>query len=500
MAKSIMVLGTMSGSGKSTLVAGLCRLFRQDGHRVAPFKSQNMALNSYVTAQGLEMGRAQAMQAEAAGIPPSVHMNPILLKPTGEMGSQVIVNGEVRAHMSAVDYFAYKHTLIPDIRQAYDALAAEHDIIVLEGAGSPAEINLNQNDIVNLGMAAMVDAPALLVGDIDRGGVFASLYGTMALLPPSDRARIHGIIINKFRGDIEILRPGLALLEELVETPVMGVLPMLNLELDDEDSLAPRLTQTQIRRPIDVAVLRLPRISNFTDFYPLEQQPALGVRYVGSVRQLGQPDLLILPGSKSSMDDLRYLRQSGLEAAILRLAAAGVPVLGICGGYQMLGQSLADPEGVEGGGEMQGMGLLPIHTVFGRQKQRRRVEGSCRRVEGFFACLQGARFSGYEMHMGESQLEEDCPALTLHTSGGDLPGGAVCGHVMGCYVHGVFDSGEWGKQLAAALLAQKGLKTSWLEPAQDIAAHKERQYDALADALRQALDIQGIYKLLDHGA
>ena len=337
MAKKIMIQGTMSNAGKSLIVAGLCRIFKQDGYRVAPFKSQNMALNSYITEEGLEMGRAQVMQAEAAGIRPQVCMNPILLKPTNDTGSQVIVNGEVLENMKARDYFAYKKKLIPDILKAYHTLEQQADIIVIEGAGSPAEINLKADDIVNMGLAKLVDAPVLLAGDIDRGGVFAQLYGTVELLEPAERARIKGLVINKFRGDVEILRPGLAMLEEKTQLPVLGVVPYLKVDIEDEDSLSTRLDAGKAIHPLDAAILRLPHISNFTDFMPLEQHPLLGVRYVQNTRQLGTPDLIILPGTKNTVDDLLWLRQSGLEAALLKLAANGTPVLGVCGGYQMLG-------------------------------------------------------------------------------------------------------------------------------------------------------------------
>ena len=294
----IMVQGTMSGAGKSLLCAALCRIFAQDGYKTAPFKSQNMALNSFVTRDGLEMGRAQVVQAQAAGVEPDVRMNPILLKPSSDVGSQVIVNGEVRGDMPAKEYFRRKKSLIPDILRAYDSLADEFDIIVIEGAGSPAEINLKADDIVNMGLAKLVDAPVLLTGDIDRGGVFAQLYGTVALLEPDERARICGLIINKFRGDVEILRPGLAMLEEKTQLPVLGVVPYLRVDIEDEDSLAPRLQSKSAVKPLDAAVLKLPHISNFTDFMPLEQHPLLGVRYVQSVRELGAPDLVILPGTK----------------------------------------------------------------------------------------------------------------------------------------------------------------------------------------------------------
>ena len=329
MAKSIMVQGTTSNAGKSFLAAALCRIFRQDGHTVAPFKSQNMALNSFITDEGLEMGRAQVMQAEAAGIAPSVKMNPILLKPTNDTGSQVIVNGEVRGTMSARDYFAMKKTLIPDIMAAYESLAEDHEIMVLEGAGSPAEINLKTDDIVNMGMAKLAKAPVLLCADIDRGGVFASLYGTVALLDADERAMVKGLVINNFRGDKTILDPGVQMLEDLTGIPVVGVVPHMAVDLDDEDSLTARFGRSGKKAPLDIAVVRLPRISNFTDFNALERLDAVSLRYISSPAELGSPDAVILPGTKNTMDDLRWLRQSGLEAAILKHVSRGGALVGI---------------------------------------------------------------------------------------------------------------------------------------------------------------------------
>ena len=332
MARAIMIQGTMSNAGKSLLAAGLCRIFRQDGYKVAPFKAQNMALNSFITPEGLEMGRAQVMQAEAAGIQPSVLMNPILLKPTNDAGSQVIVNGEVMGSMSAWDYYDYKSALIPKVREAYERLAAQYDIIVIEGAGSPAEINLKRDDIVNMGMAKMAKAPVLLVGDIDRGGVFAQLIGTVMLLDEDEKDLVKGLIVNKFRGDRAILDPGLVLLEEKAGVPVVGVAPYLDIQVEDEDSLTERFTDSRQVDLIDIAVVRLPRISNFTDFNPLESIPGVSLRYVKNVSQLHDPDMVILPGTKNTMEDLQWLRQSGLEAAILKLAGKGRIVMGICGG------------------------------------------------------------------------------------------------------------------------------------------------------------------------
>ena len=418
MAKAIMIQGTMSNAGKSLLAAGLCRIFRQDGYSVAPFKSQNMALNSFITEEGLEMGRAQVMQAEAAGIRPSVKMNPILLKPTNDVGSQVIVNGEVLGTMSARDYFKYKKKLVPDIMKAYQELSDEYDIIVIEGAGSPAEINLKNDDIVNMGMAKMAKAPVLLVGDIDRGGVFAQLIGTVDLLEPSERDMVKGLIINKFRGDKTILDPGVKMLEERSHIPVVGVAPYMNIQVEDEDSLTERFDRKQPAGLIDIAVIRVPRISNFTDFNPFESVEGVSLRYVQHVSELKNPDMIILPGTKNTMEDLLWMRENGLEAAVLKAAAAGCIVFGICGGYQMLGDTLSDPYHVEAGGKIRGMGLLPMDTVFASKKTRTRVTGQFLPMPGTFAALSGVSLEGYEIHMGESVRKEVIlPATKLMVAG-----------------------------------------------------------------------------------
>ena len=487
-AKRIMVQGTMSGAGKSLLCAALCRIFAQDGYRVAPFKSQNMALNSFVTSDGLEMGRAQVVQAQAAGVEPDVRMNPILLKPSSDTGSQVIVGGEVRGQMSAAAYFKMKRQLIPEILAAFDSLSEEADIVVIEGAGSPAEINLKADDIVNMGLAKLVDAPVLLAGDIDRGGVFAQLYGTVALLEPEERARIAGLVINKFRGDVDILRPGLAMLEEKTGLPVLGVVPYLHVEIEDEDSLSERLNARDAVKPLDVAVIRLPHISNFTDFIPLEQHELLGVRYVQRARELGAPDLVILPGTKNTMEDLLWLRQSGLEAAVRKLAQAQTPVLGVCGGYQMLGQTLDDPAGTESGKPLSlaGLGLLPTRTTFDAQKRRTQV---CAVALG--APFAGARMTGYEIHNGRTTVNGE--PFCRQADG--TPEGCVCKNVFGTYLHGLFDSGELTQALVKLLCARKGISPRETRPA-SMAEYRQAQFDLLADGVRKALDMGAVYRAM----
>ena len=482
MSKVIMVQGTMSNAGKSLLVAGLCRIFKQDGFRVAPFKSQNMALNSFITSEGLEMGRAQVMQAEAAGIPPMVCMNPVLLKPTNHTGSQVIVNGEVLGNMSARDYFAFKKTLIPDIKKSFKKLEEYADIIVIEGAGSPAEINLKQNDIVNMGMAEMVDAPVLLVGDIDRGGVFAQLLGTLMLLEEKEKRRVKGLIINKFRGDKSILDPGIEMLEEKGNVPVVGVVPYMELSLEDEDSLTERFDRKS-EGLIDIAVIRYPRISNFTDFNVFEQMPETAVRYVTSISELRHPDMIFLPGSKNTMGDLKWMRQNGLEAAVKKLAEE-IPVFGICGGYQMLGQEIFDPEGVEEGGQMRGMELLPVSTVLMPEKKRCQIEGRIERLSGLFHVLSDCTFKGYEIHMGRTGTEERIVVTSDKNE-----------NIYGSYVHGIFDEGMIANAMVQALAEKKGIEMENGE-FEDYRTFKDKQYDKLADTLRMYLNMEEIYGML----
>lgn len=509
MAKVIMVQGTMSNAGKSLLAAGLCRIFKQDGYRVAPFKSQNMALNSFITEEGLEMGRAQVMQAEAAGIKPNVYMNPILLKPTNDTGSQVIVNGEVLGNMSAREYFAYKRSLFPDVMKAFDTLAEQYDIIVIEGAGSPAEINLKADDIVNMGMAKRAHAPVLLVGDIDRGGVFAQLYGTVELLDEDERTMIKGLIINKFRGDKTILDPGVTMLEEKTGIPVVGVAPYLNIEVEDEDSLSDRFSRNGEVGLIDIAVIRVPRISNFTDFNPFESIDGVSLRYVHSVKELGNPDMIILPGTKNTMEDLLWMRQNGLEAAVLKAAAAGKVIFGVCGGYQMLGQTLSDPYGVEAGGQIKGMGLLPIDTVFAKEKTRTRVKGKFARLQGILEGLSDTQLEGYEIHMGESIRKEDAGQMTEITNyaahNETMSGtwavkadGAFKDNIYGTYVHGVFDKEEVAIRIVEGLAGAKGISMADIN-AVDYQAFKESQYDILAAALREHLDMDRIYAIMEEG-
>lgn len=495
MAKAIMVQGTMSNSGKTFVTAGLCRVFKQDGYKVAPFKSQNMALNSYITEEGLEIGRAQAMQAEAAMIPPTHWMNPILLKPTSNMGSQVIVNGEVYDNLSAQEYYKMKDNLAPEVMKAFNYLAAENDIIVIEGAGSPAEINLAENDIVNMGMAKMADAPVILVADIDRGGVFASAYGTIKLLPQEDQERFCGIVINKFRGDVEILKPGLKMLEDLTDKPVLGVLPMEKIDVDDEDSLSDRLNQRTFTEGIDVAVIRLPHISNFTDFSVFELIDGVSLRYVSDKRELGEPDLILLPGTKNTMADMEWLIESGLESKIIR-ASKDTRIIGICGGFQILGKELHDPEHVEHGGDMRGLGLLDTSTVFQGGKTRTRIHGCIREEQNLYS-LENRQLEGYEIHMGATtNLGGAVPMIELEDGRTDAYM-TPDGRIWGSYLHGIFDNEDLVFGLVHDIMREKGINPG--ENHLSVAEYKEIQYNKLADLIRNNLDMNQIYRILFDG-
>lgn len=487
----IMIQGTMSNSGKTFVTAGLCRVFSQDGYKVAPFKSQNMALNSYITKDGLEIGRAQAMQAEAAGVEPAVEMNPILLKPTSTMGSQVIVNGEVYGNLSASEYFKKKTEFVPDILKAYHSLEEQYDIIVIEGAGSPAEINLKSQDIVNMGLAKMVDAPVLLVADIDRGGVFASLYGTIELLEEEEKNRIQGMIINKFRGDKKILEPGLEMIEQLTQKQVVGVIPIEKIVLDDEDSLSSSLSHKELMGGIDVAVIHLPHISNFTDFVALSCYQGLSVRYVERKEELGEPDYIILPGTKNTMADLKWIRESGLEGAILRLHKKA-KIFGICGGFQMLGQELRDESHVEYGGSMKGLQLLPFTTVFQQSKTRTRVSGTLTKK----VCAQFAEnkkggndknVQGYEIHMGTTLYEKEAVPFCILEDGREDGCVNETGTVMGTYLHGIFDN---------EVFVTNYFQLEDEMPEQSFEQFKESQYDKLADLIRNSLNMKEIYKIM----
>ena len=501
MVRNLMIQGTMSGVGKSLIVAGLCRIFKQDGMSPAPFKSQNMALNSYITSDGLEMGRAQVMQAYAAGIEPQIEMNPVLLKPTDDTGSQVIVNGRPVGNMSAIEYYGYKKTLLPKIGKAYDILSAKYSPIIIEGAGSPAEINLKDNDIVNMGLAEILDAPVFLVGDIDRGGVFAQLLGTMMLLSFRERARVRGMIINKFRGDLTLLSPGITEIEKKTGVPVIGVVPYIpDLKLEDEDSLTERFD----RKPdqdalITIAVIRLPRISNFSDFDPFEQNPAVSVVYTTDKETLRKADMIIIPGTKNTIADMEFLADSGI-AGLLREIKGNIPIFGICGGLQILGETIEDPDGYEGGGQVNGLGLLPIRTMFFEEKRQARTEGYINKdIDGILHSLSGLHCTGYEIHMGGT-VGHAHASLPCDPDNQDNACRVFSGpdDVYGTYLHGIFDESPVTNAILTALAEKKGISV-------DTTAQKDEKdfrsdgYDTVARVLRENIDMDLIRMILNAG-
>ena len=495
--KSIMLQGTGSSVGKSLLCAGLCRVFRQDGLRVAPFKSQNMALNSFVTREGLEMGRAQAVQAQAAGVEPSAAMNPILLKPTGDRTSQVICMGKPIGSMSAMEYHQYKPKLRRLVRDTYDALEAQYDAVVIEGAGSPAEINLKEGDLVNMWMAQAADAPVLLVGDIDRGGVFASLYGTVMLLDDRERARIRGLVINKFRGDVEILKPGLRMIEDRLGIPVIGVVPWTEVDIEDEDSVSDRLAGESGSGAVTVAVVRLRRLSNYTDFQALSLHPGVTLKYALQPEDLAGADVVILPGTKNTIDDLIDLKNRGLLAPIVRHARAGGLLVGVCGGYQMLGHALRDPEGVESEAkEAAGLGLLDLEVAFGAEKRTVQAAGTVTGGPEWLKGIDGARIEGYEIHSGENELGPEARVWLTDDAGRPLGACNPAGNVLGTYLHGLFDDGVLADALVKRARALKGLPEAAQAPAVRMDEYRRRQFDRLADVVRESLDIDAVYALL----
>ncbi|KOR24781.1 cobyric acid synthase [Clostridium sp. FAM 1755] len=487
----IMIQGTASSVGKSLIVAALCRIFKQDGYSVCPFKSQNMSLNSYITLDGKEMGRAQVLQAYAAGLEPEAYMNPILLKPTSDKKSQIIVNGKVYGNSTAMEYHNLKIKFKDMLKEQFEKLEEDFDIVVMEGAGSPAEINLRDRDIVNMGMAELVDAPVLLVGDIDKGGVFASLAGTMLLLNKGEKERVKGTIINKFRGDVEILKPGLDMLEDIVHIPCLGVVPYTRLQLEDEDGAVE--FNKKAYAPIDVAVIKMPHISNFTDLDALKSEEDVSIRFITSKEEFKNPDLLIIPGSKNTIEDLLYLRKCGLEEKIKEYSNDG-KIIGICGGYQVLGSKIKDPYKVETDlGEIEGLNLLDMETTFEKEKITTRVSAKVLNEE------TQDNVYGYEIHMGISKYGENInPLFKIYNKNGekvDYFDGAINakGNVMGTYIHGVFDGVAFREKIINELRVKKGLNKKKSEVYEHM---REKELDKLADTVRQSLDMEKIYSII----
>jgi adenosylcobyric acid synthase len=487
-----MVLGTASSVGKSLLVTALCRAFRQRGVDVAPFKAQNMSNNAAVTADGLEIGRAQAEQAAAAGLEPTVEMNPVLLKPTGDRRSHVILDGRPAGVLGSADFTERKASLWPHVERALDALRSRHELVIAEGAGSPAEPNLQASDIVNLAVARHAGAVTLIVADIDRGGAFAHLLGTHELVPTADRRLIRGFVLNRFRGDPDLLQPAIADLERRTAIPTLGVVPWIEgVSLADEDAVAleRRSPSSNVTGDLDIAVIQFPRIANFDDFDPLAAEVGVRVRYVNSRAELGMPDLIVLPGTRATVADLAWLRANQLDAAIEARAEAGARVLGICGGFQMLGSQLTDPTGVEAevGTSVDGLGLLPLETVFGAEKTTRRVRGVAVGGPGPWELVRGAPVEGYEIHIGVSAGEVS-PLLEI----AGAPHGAVSadGSVAGAYIHGLFHNDAFRRGLLAGLgRASDEVADS---PADGAADLREREFDRLAEVVRAHLDLERI--------
>jgi len=513
MARAIMVQGTGSDVGKSILVCALCRIFRQEGLKVAPFKAQNMSNNSYVTADGREMGRAQVAQAEAAGILPEAEMNPILLKPSGNNGSQIITMGRPLRHMTAHEYYENKESMLEIAKKAYESLSEQYDVIVIEGAGSPAEINIKDNDIVNMKIAEIADAPVILVTDIEKGGSFAWIVGTLELLDSDERDRVMGIAINKFRGDLSILESGIDMLEDRIKKPVLGVLPYFtNIDVDDEDSMSldKRNNKQGFRSEkqeglIDVVIVRLPRISNFTDFDILIREKGLNVRFVESARSIGNPDLIILPGTKNTIGDLESVKESGIADAVINLANSGTMVIGICGGYQMLGSVIRDPENAESKTlETEGLGLIDVSTLFWMQKNTYQVKAKLHESGSdiFKGLNTDSELTGYEIHMGETELLNGTAPFLKILERSDkevcMDDGAVSddGNVIGSYLHGIFDNDEFRLGLINRLRESKGLSPMLAEELSSV--DKEREYDKLADLFREHIDMELIYEKIGH--
>lgn len=495
--KSLMFQGTGSSVGKSMLCAAVCRILKQDGRRVAPFKAQNMALNSYATGEGLEMGRAQVTQAEAAGMEPTVKMNPVLLKPTSDRRSQIIVGGKPIGTMSAMEYDKFKPQLRQMVKEIYDELESEVDVVVIEGAGSPAEINLKKGDIVNMSMAKSADAPVILIGDINPGGVFASLYGTVKLLDADEQARIKGIVINKFRGDVKILEPGLKMLEELLGIPVIGVIPWMEIDMEDEDSVTERFSRRSGQGQIKTAIVRLPHISNFTDFNLLGNEADVSVSYITRASQVKDADVVILPGTKNTIEDLNWLKQHGIADEIVRHARRGGMVIGICGGYQMLGERLYDPLHVESRiPEIAGLGLLDLTVTFEGEKTTVQAHGSIRCDSGWLSEHNDLMLDGYEIHSGVNAFGAGCVPF-LYLNGRKTPDGVTNaqGNVIGSYLHGIFDTGSFWRAIINHVRREKGMEDN-TDAVMTIQEFRDREFDRLATIVRQNLDMDAVYKII----
>lgn len=511
MTETIMLMGTSSHVGKSILATALCRIFYQAGRRVVPFKAQNMALNSYVTKDGGEMGRAQVAQAEAAGLAPMVDMNPVLLKPTGNSCSQVIVDGKPIGNMSAREYHKGKSVqLFGHVTAALTRLQQQFDTIVIEGAGSPAEINLKEDDIVNMRVAKYLQAPVLLIADIDRGGSLAALVGTLELLDEEERALVKGLVINKFRGDVTLMTPAVDFLEQKTGKPVLGIVPYLeHLGIDDEDSVSLEEKEHEAERQkqtkeLHLAVVETPKISNFTDFDALADEPDAEVLYVRDAEELlaAAPDVILLPGSKNTTEDLLHVRESGLAQAIRQLVDGGTPLVGICGGYQMLGEEIADPHHTESSHDVvKGLGYLPMKTVFAEEKRTVQVAADCPGMEFYDGVLMGKGLSGYEIHMGRTEftapVRHPFHLMRQGENAVNIWDGALSedGRIFGTYLHGVFDHDGFRRQFLNVLRLHRGLRPLPVQRNRHL--EKERAYDRLAETVRKSLDMEKLAAIME---
>jgi adenosylcobyric acid synthase len=503
MYKALMIQGIGSGAGKSLIVTALCRIFKDEGISVAPFKAQNMALNSYITIEGGEIGRAQALQAEAARIEPTVDMNPVLLKASGEIGSQVIIHGKVHSTMKAKEYYSFKEAAWEAVKESFGRISKVYDLIIMEGAGSPAEINLMDVDIVNMKMARYARAPVILVGDIDRGGVFASLYGTVKLLGRDSR-RIKGFVINKFRGDIEILSPGLEMIKDRTGKPVIGVLPYIkNIGLPEEDGLVinhSRSLESKIQdsscEKLRIVIVKLQYISNFTDFDPFLHEPDVELLYSANPAEIENADIVIIPGTKNTVKDLEFLRDSGLQKSILKAYMKGVQIIGICGGYQILGKKIYDPYRVESGcKEINGIGLLNIETIFEKTKITARVEAEVK--ASAFNLQPSMLLRGYEIHMGKSEGDIGLfkiNRLNHSNSSNYLLDGSMNGNCWGTYLHGIFENDEFRRAIINSARKKKGLLPLGL--ILRYSEVKDRAIDSIASIVKDKLDMGFIWRLI----
>lgn len=489
--KNLMIIGTSSGAGKSITVTGICRMLKKDGYKVCPFKSQNMALNSFVTKDGKEMGRAQVVQALASEIEPYAYMNPILLKPTTDRKIQVIVNGISIGNMSGKEYGKEKVKLKKDIMESYNYIRENFDVSVIEGAGSPVEINIKEEDIANMKMAEMADAPVILVADIDRGGVFASIYGTIMLLSEEERKRVKGVIINKFRGDISILKSGLSEIEELTKVPIIGVMPYSNIDIEDEDSVTERFKSIKDNKGINIGVIKLRHMSNFTDFDALKMVSDVNLKYITNVDELDESlDMIIIPGTKNTIEDLKELKINGIATEIIKLSRKGVITIGVCGGFQMMGQKITDPHGIESDiKEIPGLGIFDLETIMEKEKNTSQYYGTLIHTSGVLEGMDKTPITGYEIHQGVTVGEENSvtmdPRIVAVTKGENI---------FGTYIHGIFDNEKVTRNILNLIRDKKGMEIK--SAGQTYDEYRMNELDKLEAIMRENIDTEKLYQII----